>query len=318
MRRKWVIVATVLVCAAAMPLASADHAPAESPIPIAFDHRGGNEWWVEVRVTTTDEVSGVFARTESGTYKALTLRSWGNWAGSIHVPPGERVQFQAYRAGGMSDAWRVSSCYFTHPAGEEQCGDAPNRFAASFRPSGNEWWEQVYVDANMPVGSVTLVRYTFEGEKWSPLTLRSWGAWAGSYHAPAGTIVKFVATAGEESVESSCYRWPDRTVVACPYEEPPSGRGAQTYDHKTGNEWWVEVRVGPETPLRVQAQDEGGQWVELAWRSWGAWAGSFHIEPGNKVRFQALFEGDTLWDQSCWFTHPQGLSPQGTQTCQSV
>ncbi|HWH07990.1 MAG TPA: hypothetical protein VNX21_02250, partial [Candidatus Thermoplasmatota archaeon] len=88
------------------------------------------------------------------------------------------------------------------------------------------------------------------------------------------------------------------------------------FDHRTGNEWWVEVNVGPYQPERVLAMDEGGTWKELTLRSWGAWAGSFHVEPGNDVRFRALVDGG--WYESCWFTHPQGVAPDGGQTCGST
>lgn len=315
MRR--ILLLACMLAVTSVPVANADHLQS-SPTPgIVFDHRGGNEWWVEVRVTVGPEetISGVYARAESGTFQALTLRSWGNWAGSFHVPPGERVQFQAYRAGGMSDAWRVTSCYFTHPAGVEQCDDgSTSGFTATFRsPSGNEWWEQVYVDANRPIDHVYLARYTVDGPTYDLLTLRSWGAWAGSYYAPSGTVVQFVATSGPEQVESQCYRWPDATPTDCGFDPVVSQAGDTNFDHKTGNEWWVEALVGPVQPTRVIAQDDGGPWVDLTYRSWGAWAGSFHIEPGHRVHFRALVEGN--WYESCWFTHPQGLTPDGGQVC---
>ena len=317
------LLATLLALfgAAALPAAGADHAQTGVGGGITFDHRGGNEWWVEVKVTMGDPeefISAVYARTESGAFRELTLRSWGNYAASFHVPPGERVQFQAYRAGGMSDAWRVTSCYFTHPAGVEQCDEgSTNAFDATFTGvKGNAWWEEVRVTGNRPIGSVSLVRYAFDGEQWSPLTLRSWGAWAGSYHAPSGTVVQFIATSGAEEDESGCYRWTDATPVACPPGDPPVRDPTRTtFDHRTGNEWWVEVNVGPYAPERVLAQDEGGAWKELTLRSWGAWAGSFHVEPGNDVRFRAMVDGD--WYESCWFTHPQGVAPDGSQTCGS-
>ena len=327
MRRRTLLLAAMLAAVAALPAAAADHPQAiDASTTIAFDHRGGNEWWVEVRVTTQaahpDDayISQVYARAESSpTWHALELKSWGNHAASFHIPPGDRVQFQAYRAGGMSDAWRVTSCYFTHPAGVEQCDEgSTGAFDATFsRPSGNEWWQQVYVTANRPIERVHLVRYTIDGEAWDPLTLRSWGAWAGSYHAPSGTPVKFVATSGGESDETGCYRWPDATPMACPPDDPPVRDPSRTtFDHKTGNEWWVEVLVGPYPPTRVLAQDEGGAWKELTLRSWGAWAGSFHVEPGHDVRFRALVDDD--WYESCWFTHPQGVAPDGSQTCGSA
>lgn len=98
------------------------------------------------------------------------------------------------------------------------------------------------------------------------------------------------------------------------------GQGrAVAFDHRTGNEWWVEVVLsGPDaaTVTRVEAQDEGGPWTALAKKSWGAWAASFRIEPGNDVRFRAGSGG--AWTESCWFTHPGGLTPTGGTTCGST
>ena len=302
------------------PLAMADHPQPIENSPsstIAFDHKGGNEWWVEVKVNVY-HADAVYARAEDGSWKALTLRSWGNWAGSLHVPPGERVQFQAMQAGSRSDVYRETSCYFTHPQGVEQCDEgATDDFAATFRsPSGNEWWQQVYVHANRPVTSVHLRIYGVDDEI-VPLTLRSWGAWAGSYHVPEGTVVRFYAGDGASAVASDCYRWPDATVVQCPSRPSTPLSAYQTrFDHKGGNEWWVETTVGPIQPTRVLAQDTGGAWKELTFRSWGVWAGSIHVEPGHEVRFRALV-GET-WRESCWFTHPAGMTPDGQQVCQST
>ena len=87
--------------------------PAEFP-PVVnswmtrFDHKGGNEWWVEVRFTKptdweSDPSFVVWARNErSADWHRLELKPWGVYAGSFHIPPGERVQFAAGRAGSMS------------------------------------------------------------------------------------------------------------------------------------------------------------------------------------------------------------------------
>jgi hypothetical protein len=298
--------------------AGADHPQDANGGTIVFDHRTGNEWWVEVRIAKAgDPIDQVLARSESGTWHALTLRSWGNWAASFHIPPGERVQFQAAQFGGMSDVWRVTSCFFTHPAGLEQCdGGATQPFSAAFRsPSGTEWWQQVYINSNRPLSAAYAAVHTVNGPDYRAMTLRSWGAWATSSHAPSGSIVSFLAVSGDEQARSSCYRWPDATPVSCPTTGPPVTDASMTrFDHKSGNEWWVEVLVGPIEPTQVLARDDGGPWVPLALQSWGAWAGSFHIEPGHKVQFRAQVDG--AWLESCWFTHPGGLSPTGTQVCE--
>lgn len=292
---------------------------------IVFDHKAGNEWWVEVKVTQSyDYVSGVYARSETGSWQQLTLRSWGNWAASFHIPPGERVQFQAYRAGGMSDAWRQTSCYFTHPAGVEQCdAGSTGPFTATFRnPSGNAGWFQVFVDANRPVQGGYVVVDSVNGGTYVPLKKQGSGAWGASVKAPQGTVLRAIVSDGTTSVKSyPCWMW--TTAASTDQCTPDYGPGqpgpwATRFDHKGGNEWWVEVQVGPVQPSVVWARDDGGQWVNLSLRDWGNWAGSFHIEPGHKVQFQAMFPGSGNLYTSCTFTHPAGLAPNGNQICENL
>ena len=282
---------------------------AEDGTRVTFDHRDGNEWWVEVIVEPG--VTQVLARREGGPWHYLTAYAGPYWAASFHIPPGERVQFQAARWG--HDEFVVTSCYFTHPAGQEQCDPGstdPARF--TFRNvKGNEWWQEVYVDATRaPVDAVTVGIYGLGGPTFYPIEKKWWGAYAGSHHAPSGTIVQFEAQSGAESARSACYRWPQATVVEC-----PAVTGRPAFDHKFGKEWWVEVLVGKE-PVRVLAQDTNGPWVELTKRSWGAWAASFHIEPGHEVRFRTLQHGS--WYESCWFTHPGGRTPDGGTVCEGT
>lgn len=312
------LLASLLAAAllAAVPLAGADHPQPASGDPVAFDHRGGNEWWVEVKVTHPD-VDQVLARAESGTWQALTLRSWGAWAASFHVPPGERVQFQAAQFGGMSDVWRTTSCLFTHPAGVEQCDSASTApFTATFRsPSGNAWWQQVTVDASRPLTAVHATVHAVNGPEHRAMAKQSWGGWGLSSPTPDGTVVSFLAVSGEEQARSGCFRWTAATPVECPVAGPPVTDASMTrFDHRTGNEWWLEVQVGPIRPEQVLARDEGGAWVPMALKDWGAWAASFHVEPGHAVQAKALVDGS--WLESCWFTHPQGLTPAGTQVCE--
>lgn len=287
---------------------------------VRFDHSAGNEWWVEVNVTSSEPIGEVLARREGGSWQRLTLREWGNWAANFRVPPGERVQFQAYQAGGMSDVWRRTSCFFTHPAGAEQCdpGATENLIVRVREPSGNEWWQQVFLDSNRPLTHAWVGKYTVDGWSGQALTKRTWGGWATSLHAPSGTLIMFMAFDGAETRKSACYRWPDAAIVDCPPESTPGGPlpHMTSFDHKTGNEWWVEVLVGPVDATRVQAQDDGGTWVELTHRDWGAWAASFRIEPGHRVHFRALVQDQ--WFDSCWFTHPQGMTPDGYQVCRNV
>lgn len=324
-RSPWVLV-LLLASAVSVPVAAGDH-----PIPIensgsdtiTFDHKAGNEWWVEVKVTPPEVgVDDVLARAENGTWHRLTLRSWGNWAASFHVPPGERVQFQASRAGGMSDVYRQTSCFFTHPAGVEQCDGQPSNLQVNFHdPQGHRWWQSVFADSNTPLKQVLLLTHLVNTTRAYGMEKQDWGAWATSRDVPEGTMVQFLASDGAETQRSPCYRWPNASalkppVVPCFQDQGPGEpTGAHTrFDHKGGGEWWVEVRIAPLQPTRVLAQDTGGEWKELNLRSWGNWAGSFHIAPGNEVRFRALVGSE--WYESCWYSHPKGFSnPHGLQVC---
>jgi heme/copper-type cytochrome/quinol oxidase subunit 2 len=60
----------------------------------------GNDWWVEVRVTASEPLSGVEAKLGTGAWTPLTLQSWGTWAKSLHAPNGTPVQFRATSADG--------------------------------------------------------------------------------------------------------------------------------------------------------------------------------------------------------------------------
>jgi hypothetical protein len=296
---------------------------------VTFDHRGGNEWWVEVKVTAADGVvHGVYARTEHGTYQPLTLRSWGNWAASFHIPPGERVQFFAYHQhpSGKFDEWALNSCYFTHPAGVEQCdpGSTADTTFAFRSPSGNAGWAQVYVDASRPVKEAWVFVDDVWGGTVTAMKHESWGGWTSPVRAPQGTTVQFWASDGARGDQSACLRWTTAAPTSCPptYGPSPMGPFMTRFDHWKGNEWWVEAKVGPIQPTRVYAQDDGGPWVPMAWHGdWGTWAASFHVEPGHKVRFQAVFESPydpTDTRTSCWFTHPAGMAPDGNQICRNV
>lgn len=282
----------LLAAALLLPAGTADHVRTENGRSLAFDHRAGNEWWVEVAVggPSAGQVVGVDARDTGGAWKALTLRSWGAWAASFHVEPGHLVQFRARFADGAS----MLSCEFTHPAGQERCGSPPppGNFSASFtNVKGNEWWIQASVAATG--GTLARVDARLDGGDWKPLADKGWG-WAASHHAPSGTVVQLraISTTGAESL-SGCYRWTAATPVACG-DSPPPGAFNATFSPKPGNEWWVEVGVKANEPLAgVDARVAGGAWHALTLRSWGAWAGSFHVPDGAHVEFRARsMDGD--------------------------
>lgn len=291
------------------PLVGANHPQTEGGRTVTFDHRTGNEWWVEV-VVTGSPVAGVDAKDTGGDWVPLTLRSWGAWAASFHVEPGHLVQFRAR----FSDGTSMLSCSFTHPDGVEQCSAPPpptSGFTATFtNVKGNEWWVQANVAATG--GTLARVDARLDGGTWQPLANKGWG-WAASYHAPEGTIVQLraVSTAGEESL-SGCYRWTAATPVTCGGSPPPPGEFNATFSPRPGNEWWVETRVSATEPLAgVDARIVGAEWHALTLRSWGAWAASFHVPDGSLVEFRARStDGDVatsgryLWPSATPVTTP--------------
>ncbi len=97
------------------------------------------------------------------------------------------------------------------------------------------------------------------------------------------------------------------------HTQTDSGR-AIVFDHKTGgNEWWVEVVLGGQDAGAVatlDAMDYAGPWVAMQKTSYGSWSASFHIEPGNPVKFRATWAGGAE-QRSCWFSHPQGVEACG-------
>ena len=287
-----VLVVGLLLAGLLAPLADADHLQAVGSRSLSFDHRGGNEWWVEVRLggPSAASVTGVEAMDTGGAWKALSLRSWGNWAGSFRVEPGHHVRFAAVFADGV----RLESCAFTHPAGVEQCAAGPtppppSGFDATFRGvKGNAWWVQASVDADAPLAGVDA---RVDGGAWRALARQGWGAWAASFHVPDGALVDFRAraTTGETDL-SGLYRWPHATPVddgggAPP---PPPGGFDATFGGVKGNAWWIETRVFADRAVAgVEARVDGGGWRPLSLRAWGAWAASFSIPEGSLVQLRA-------------------------------
>lgn len=208
------------------------------------------------------------------------------------------------------------------PTAADHAQAAGGRLVSFDHRTGNAWWVEVIV-GGPDAASVAAVEAQDTGGPWTALERKSWGAYAASFHIEPGHQVRFRATwpGGDEA--TSCWFSHPAGAEACPSEpssspsttstSPSSAPAGASFDHRGGNEWWVEAIVTGAAPTRVQAQDTGGPWTGLQLRSWGAWAGSFHIEPGHQVRFRAEVGGS--WQESCWFTHPQGLTPTGGATC---
>lgn len=306
---------TILGLFLLVSLASANHQqdPQENGTMVAFDHVGGNEWWVEVRATGNQPIIGVFARDEGGSWVDLEKKTWGVWAGSFHIQPGHHVQFWAEH----DDFQQTISCWFTHPGGVEDCGydpDAGGGADTTFdHRGGNEWWVQVDV-----TGDPSSVQAMDDGGPWVGLDKKDWGDWAASFHIEPGHDVRFRVLGDAAEWQVSCWFTHPGGLTptggqTCgtsdeepPPPPPPSGDFDATFRTSGGNEWWVEIYVDANEPLAgVDARADDGTWHELTLRSWGAWAESFHVPDGSVVEFRAQStDGDTV--MSGQYSWPSG------------
>lgn len=159
-----------------------------------------HNYWVSVRVQSSDEVSEVSAIVNDDATTALEKKSWGPWAKSFFVATCSNVQFSATSAGGDQ---ALSQTFTWLDTGN--CGEA-TPFWATFTPRnvGNDWWVATKVDASQPV---TRVEARLDGGAWTDLPKTQWD-WAKSIHAPDGTTVEFRATGGSgETVTSDTTIW---------------------------------------------------------------------------------------------------------------
>ena len=268
----------------AVGMAAADHPQTKDGHEVTFDHKTGNEWWVEVLVSP--QPAQVHARDTDGDWRALTLRDWGAWAASFHIEPGHDVWFRAT----FADGTVIESCAFTHPEGVEQCETPPPPPPGDYvfdHKTGNEWWVEVLISPK-PVAAQAMDT----GGAWKTLTFRDWGAWAASFHIEPGHDVRFRAQDSSGAWHESCWFTHPAGAEKCdsppPPPPPPPGEFDATFSDVSGNEWWVQVDVDANEPIAsVHARVVGETWHALTKRSWGAWAASFHIDDGERVEFRA-------------------------------
>jgi hypothetical protein len=203
--------ATPTECA---PATTATPAPAPAPAPApsaTFTPKGGNAWWAEVVVKAEGgkAVTQVQARDVNTPWTGLKLQSWGVWTGSLHVEKGNTIQYRAMVGG----AW-VESCAYTHPGGVAQCSTsapapapAPTFQATWKNMRGNAWW--VETDVATSGGTLAGVDARVDGGGWTALSKQSYGSWAKSIHAPAGSMVEFRARATDgQAAVSPAVAWP--------------------------------------------------------------------------------------------------------------
>ena len=81
-----------------------------------------------------------------------------------------------------------------------------------------------------------------------------------------------------------------------------------------GNEWWIESKVA-NSPKKVEASVNGGSWVALSYKSWGAWAVSTKAPTGSVVTLRATYsDGSTKSASYLWPTATPTTSTTGTTT----
>ena len=273
-----------------------DPTPPPGDFTASFSTDGGNEWWISVRVDANRDLAGVDTRINGGSWKPLSLKSWGAWAASYHAPSGSVVEFRAR----STDGAQVVSGAYSWPSGTPTSGGgttppppSDGSFDATFTGvKGNEWWVQASVSASG--GTLAKVDVSLNGGAWKPLENKGWG-WAASYSIPSGTIVQLRATSTTGATDlSGCYKWTTATAATCPdgsaTPPPPAGSTfAATFSNVKGNEWWIQtdVSVSGGTLAGVDARVDGGAWVALTKQSWGSWAKSVHAPAGSSVELRA-------------------------------
>jgi PKD repeat protein len=145
---------------------------------------------------------------------------------------------------------------------------------ATFTPSGgvNEWWVDVRVEASNP--PVSVEARTGNGA-WVPLKKTSWGTWAASFHAPAGSTVSFRATDAYAQVATGQQIWLANTPLVAKFIP-------KTQD----NRWWVEVTVESSQAItKVDMRRDGGAWTPMEKTKWGTW--SKGMDARGSVEFRA-------------------------------
>lgn len=115
------VLAAVALVAFVMPT-SANHTQSDTGKSIVFDHKTGNQYWVEVVIGGTDasKVTKVEAQTGApmaSVWHVLEKKSWGAYAASWGIGQDINIRFRAT----FTDGTQAVSCYFQHPTGVERC-----------------------------------------------------------------------------------------------------------------------------------------------------------------------------------------------------
>jgi hypothetical protein len=265
-----------------------------------FTNAKGNEWWEEVTVHGSAPITRVDVNLNHAETHPLTLRSWGAWAGSFHAPPATLVQFIAYDTSGHASA---SGCYHWTDAAPEPCSRSPPppqpvpTAVSYYGVKGNEWWIEAHAASKSPISAVDA---RVNGGPWTAMSLRSWGAWAASMHAPNGSHVQFRAHAPDGTPMFVPDGWVWTTATPWP---PAASTFDARFENVKGNPNWVQVNVYAATNWGLQGVSfriDGGPWHPLAQQGYGDWTAAFPVPDGSFVQFRAessqtLLSGSYRW-----------------------
>jgi hypothetical protein len=171
--------------------------PATATPTTGFTNVHGNNWWIEAALNGAP--TGVYARVNGGSWIAMPRDTWGTYAVSTSAPTGSTVELRADYAGAPSLA-----AAYAWPAATPISG--ASAFGATFsNVHGNAWWIQADVASTQTLATVAA---RIDGGAWTPLAKQSWGSWAASLHAPAGSTVQLQATSTSGATATSgSYIW---------------------------------------------------------------------------------------------------------------
>ena len=219
----------------------------------------GNAWWVQAHVTGSQPIAAVAARVDcAGSWHALRLQSWGDWAASFNVPDGHVVDF---RATSSSGAPALSTGYIwpdgrpTSFCGQPPPPSPPGPGGVKFsNVQGNPWWVEAVIHSTAPVHGAWVVFDCDPNRDPSDMAYHAdWGKWAlglGGSGIPDGTHVSIQAY-GEFPgfAESPGYVWPKALeTTACPADNgawPVDGSTAEyhLHHHVTGRSVVANVHL---------------------------------------------------------------------------
>lgn len=166
---------------------------------------GGWEWVQEASLKRVIEKRGEL---DAAGVKAIVWRYvYDNGHSSGYFGPAESSWGVKYSWGGKKKAHDELVTLIQGGGSAPTSPTAPaTGFDATFaNVKGNDWWVQADVKANQPIGGVSA---RVNGGAWTSLVKQDWGAYARSFHVPAGAKVELRAVSTTGAVDhSGAYSW---------------------------------------------------------------------------------------------------------------